>query len=158
MLVCTAHEGGGGKLPPFVIFKRKIMTKDDSHLVSSLETTRSAGWMKQWRWTGWNLFGENDQEPTKFTCVGRFPVPQNTQNWAGPEAEGYNASHNSGRNGQHFTATGRQQWQTDGKRWNDWMGDESERIFFPVARKKSLNVTYKLFLSCLCLYQLKINV
>lgn len=108
MLVCTAHEGGGGKLPPFVIFKRKIMTKDDSHLVSSLETTRSAGW---------NLFGKNDQEPTKFTCVGRFPVPQNTQNWAGPEAEGYNASHNSGRNGQHFTATGRQQWQTDGKRW-----------------------------------------
>ena len=54
-----------------------------------------------------SVWGKRPGADKEFTCVGRFPVPQNRQNEAGPEAEGYNASHNSGRNDQHFTATGR---------------------------------------------------
>ena len=68
------------------------------------------GWMDETLTLDWinSVLGKRLEANKEFTCVGRFPVPQNSQNEADPEAEGYNASHHSGRNDQHFTANGRQ--------------------------------------------------
>ena len=93
MLACTAD---GGKLPPYVIFKRKTLPKGAMWPKGIIVRCQEKGWMDETLMKDWmkHVWGNSHQE--KFISSGCLPMPQ-VRSYQGPAKDGLpnHSGHNS---------------------------------------------------------------
>ena len=77
MLICTAHEGGGAAAAV-----RHLQKKDHAERrfpLGVIVRNHENRWMDETLTLDWikSIYGKRLGADKEFTCVGRFPVPQN---------------------------------------------------------------------------------